>query len=120
MNAWAWFVLILFAPFWLGVFPFIMNKKQQIVNVQQGNLIIHSAQYGLGPGRYLDITKQVRERVQNGELHTKVHPDDLGCHDPFPGEIKHLRVIYAYSDKEKRTIQHRDLEILNLPLDVEN
>jgi hypothetical protein len=123
MNAWAWFVLILFTPFCLVALPLILNRQSPVSSPSpapgQGNLIIHSAGYGLGPRQYLDVTAQVRELIKDGELHVRVHPSDLRCIDPYPGEYKHLRVIYSYGDQQKRTIDRRDLDILNLPDNME-
>ena len=120
MNAWAWFVLILFAPFCLVALPLLMNKKQQVANVQQSpprqnKLIIHSAMYGLDARNEIDITDHVRKLVKNGELHVRVYPDDLGCDDPYLDQPKRLRVRYSYGDAEERTTTRRDLQMLHLP-----
>jgi hypothetical protein len=132
MNAWAWFVLILLAPFCSVVLPLIMNKRQSIVHIQtvpnsspsralgQRPLIIHSAVYGLGSGQDHEVTERVRELVVNGELHIKVRPETFRMDDPYLNRTKRLFVICSYGEKENVVVSRTDDQLLNLPLDIES
>jgi len=50
---------------------------------------IRKAVYGI-EGRYVDITMQVRSKVQNGKLYLPVNNNIAG--DPAPGHVKHLAI----------------------------
>jgi len=59
-----------------------------------GPLIIHSATYGTGPLKELDVTEILQKKERTG-LVVLVSNDTFGK-DPVPGVPKHLEVEYSY------------------------
>lgn len=83
-----------------------------------GQPIIHSAEYGLGPDKYVNLTEAMRELINKGEQHLRVEPGSFGIQDPYPGDTKHLRIVYSYGTEEKKTLRLKDYDMLNLPNDL--
>ncbi len=58
-----------------------------------GSVTIHSARYGIGGDAYKDVTDTVRKQVKAGVLNIPASNGLFG--DPFPGAVKHLRVVFS-------------------------
>jgi hypothetical protein len=124
-TLWMWrFLFVSVTLFTWAVLYWIVQRQkniQQAVPVRgQGNLIIHSAVYGLGSGQDRDVTKRVCALVMNGRLNIEVRPETFLIDDPYPNRTKSLRVTCSYGDKEKVRVERTDYQFLNLPLEIEN
>jgi hypothetical protein len=78
-----------------------------------GRLWIDSASYG-SEGRWVDVTRTLRERAQGDRFNTVVG-DALCGHDPAPGRRKTLRVSYRVGSGPTQTVEVAERDPLRLP-----
>src|SRR5437016_3321526 len=69
-------------------------------------LTIHYAGYGLGEGRYHDVTTTVRSYIAKNRLDMVVTNDTLNV-DPFPGVKKVLFVQFSLDGRRKKEVIRR-------------
>lgn len=77
-------------------------------------LTIHYAGYGLGPGRYMDVTAALNSHVTAEGLNVPVSFSTFGC-DPYLGSVKQVLVRYSYSERVQRELVKGEHEQLVLP-----
>jgi hypothetical protein len=112
----SWIPLVFFLSA-LAFFEAERRKRQsRPPNDTEGVLRITSAAYGVGDGRYKDVTNQVRAHLKNNKIKMLVSNNTLmGGADPFYGEVKHLMVEYSVDNGPIREIVRRELDHLELP-----
>jgi hypothetical protein len=76
-------------------------------------LVIHSALYGNGPLKVIDVTARLQAAPRTG-LVFLVSNDVFGC-DPDPGRVKELNVEFSYQTTEKRQATASEGTLLVLP-----
>lgn len=85
-------------------------------NFMSDVLAIHSAEYGLGPEKYRDVTLWLRGYIRQNKLDILVTNETMGS-DPIPGSKKILRVVYSKGGIHKREIVKHENDRLILPED---
>jgi hypothetical protein len=76
---------------------------------------IHSAQYGLGEGQYVDVTARVRSKVVDGRLNMQIENENLVDNDPFKGKRKHLVLVYSLRGRTRHTVTVGEHQWTNIP-----
>jgi hypothetical protein len=76
-------------------------------------LSILKASYGT-EGNFIDVTKEVKGLVKDGEVDIVVSPQTLGILDPAPGVIKTLQVQHTINGGNKNLETKKDGEQLKL------
>ena len=79
---------------------------------RERGLHIMRAYYG-GEGHFINVTEQLRRKIEGGRIHTRADNEHLGV-DPDPHIHKVLRILYWY-DGERRNIVVPEHEVVNLP-----
>jgi hypothetical protein len=132
MGIWGWFesvpgpfiavlaIATVGAVFWtINQIDSWKTRSSQVASFssgqKRGGLTIHYAGYGLGFGQYRDVTRQVQSLIENGKLYRRVDEKSLQC-DPYPGQIKHLFVIYSHGTIEgTKSDPVQDGQLIELP-----
>src|SRR5271169_1683000 len=73
---------------------FATSLAPTLVQAQVGKLVINKAVYGK-EGQGKDVTRRLRNMIQNNTLDVKVNNDNMGG-DPNVGADKSLKVDYTY------------------------
>ena len=79
-----------------------------------GRLIIDSASYGGGEGRWVDVTQAVRAQVRGDRLELDVRNELFGF-DPAPGQRKTLSVTYRRGNEPTNTVRVSERDTMRLP-----
>lgn len=79
-----------------------------------GRLVIESASYGGGEGRWVDVTQAVRAQVRGDRLEVDVRNELFGF-DPAPGQRKTLSVTYRRGNEPTNTVRVSERDTMRLP-----
>lgn len=79
-----------------------------------GRLVIDSASYGGGEGRWVDVTQAVRAQVRGDRLELDVRNELFGF-DPAPGQRKTLSVTYRWGNEPTNTVRVGERDTMRLP-----
>jgi hypothetical protein len=98
---------------WAPAFVFLAGAGLVLLaNYERKTLTIHYAGYGLGEGRYKDVTLTVKGHIQD-EREINMPVENTTFHDdPYEGKDKHLLVRYSFGlgiPKETVVLEHYHL-----------
>jgi hypothetical protein len=94
----------------------MMSFTTGTTGVNKNGLTVMKASYGL-QNTFTDVTKEVQQLVQNGELNFVVSAQSLGILDPAPGVLKTLQIQHAINGGHPQLITKNDGEqvLLSVP-----
>jgi len=82
-------------------------------------LLVRSAQYGIGDGKYEDVTARVVALVADGRIHFKVENGLIAPHNPFKGIIKHLVLTYSVGGRREHVVTVDEHHWVDIPTRAE-
>jgi len=83
--------------------------------IASGQLVIHSAQYGIGGKDYQDVVTLLEGHVESNRIDTTLSNALFPPHDPFPGKPKHLVVVYSIGNGPRTRVVCHEGKRLQIP-----